>query len=124
MEKRILIFIMILFILSIYTVAFSYDGKEKSHIDIPEIDQSKGEIFVYGSILRLDYERNKIIIEQHMDDNSVKVNPILKIREDAVFILQRNRKEMNIDFEDLKTGDRFGIVLDNNVLVRGVIISV
>ncbi len=124
MEKRILIFIMILFILSIYTVAFSYDGIEKSHIDIPEIDQSKGEIFVYGSILRLDYERNEIIIEQHMDDNSVKVNPILKIREDAVFILQRNRKEMNIDFEDLKTGDRFGIVLDNNGLVRGVIISV
>jgi len=124
MEKRILIFIMILFILSIYTVAFSYDGVEKSHIAIPEIDQSKGEIFVYGSILRLDYERNEIIIEQHMDDNSVKVNPILKIREDAVFILQRNRKEMNIDFEDLKTGDRFGIVLDNNGLVRGVIISV
>ncbi|MCF6462453.1 hypothetical protein [Clostridium sp. Cult1] len=124
MEKRILIFIMILFILSIYTVAFSYDGIEKSHIDIPEIDQSKGEIFVYGSILRLDYERNEIIIEQHMDDNSVKVNPILKIREDAVFILQRNRKKMNIDFEDLKTGDRFGIVLDNNGLVRGVIISV
>ena len=59
-----------------------------------------------------------------MDDNSVKVNPILKIREDAVFILQRNRKKMNIDFEDLKTRDRFGIVLDNNGLVRGVIISV
>ncbi|HHV46832.1 MAG TPA: hypothetical protein GXX53_08085, partial [Tissierellia bacterium] len=66
----------------------------------------------------------KIIVEQHMDDNSQEVSPILYIREDAIIILKRNDKAMNIDFYDLKSGDVFGIVLDRYGKVKGIIISV
>ncbi len=124
MEKRIFIFIMILFILSTFTVVYSYGGMEKSYIDIPEVDYSKGEIFIYGYIRKVDHENNEIIIKQQMDDNSVEVSPILKVKEETVFILQRNNKRMNIDFKDLKIGDRFGIIIDGYGFIRGMIISV
>lgn len=111
-------------LLSIYTTAFSIGEGGKGYVDFPEADYARGERFIYGTILKVDYENRRIIIEQYMDDNSTEVRPILYIREDAVIILKRNDKAMNIDFCDVKPDDTFGIVLDSFGMVRGMIISV
>jgi len=125
MKKRFSILgIFIVIMLFFYTVAFSNGIDERSYIDIPEADILNGERFIYGTIVSIDYENNEITIEQHMDDNSIRVNPILKVREDSIIILKRNDKTMIIDFEDLKIGDVFGLVLDGYGMVRGIIISV
>lgn len=125
MKKRVFVFgILTILLLSFYTTAFTNDDNKKCYIDFPEADYSKGEKFVYGSILKVDYDKNEIEIEQHMDDNSIKINPILKARNDIVIILKRNDKCMNIDFQDLKVGDVFGLVLDRHGMIRGMIISV
>lgn len=125
MRKKIFIFgIIVIFLLSFYTMAFSISEVGKNHIDIQEVDYKKEEIFVEGSILKIDYKSNEIIIDQYMDDNSIEISPILKIRKDVVFVLQRNDKVLNIDFKDLRIGDRCGIVLDKDRTVRGLIIFV
>ena len=125
MKKRFSILgIFIVIMLFFYTVTFSNGIDERSYIDIPEADILNGERFIYGTIVSIDYENNEITIEQHMDDNSIRVNPILKVREDSIIILKRNDKTMIIDFEDLKIGDVFGLVLDGYGMVRGIIISV
>lgn len=125
MKKRIFVVGMItILLLSFYTIVFSDEGVEKDYNDFPETDYSRGERFIYGSILKMDYDNREIIIEQHMDDNSVEIEPILKVRKDVIITLQRNDKTMNIDFLDLKVGDMFGLVLDRHGMVRGIIISV
>lgn len=125
MKKKLTVFGLIaLALLSIYTTAFSIGEEGKILVDFPEADYEKGERFIYGTILKVDYKNRRLIIEQHMDDNSQEVSPILNIREDAVIILRRNDKAMNINFWDLKPHDIFGIVLDELGMVRGIIISV
>ncbi len=91
--------------------------------DFPECDYLSGEIFVYGMITQIDHKNRTIEIEQHIDDNTIEVTPILTVKEDAVLILQRNDKVMNIEFEDLKCGDVLGAVVDKDGLVRGIIMS-
>ncbi|NLY66753.1 MAG: hypothetical protein GX069_04270 [Tissierellia bacterium] len=121
--KKLFIVLGIIVLLSIYNTAFSL-GEEKNFIDFPEADYEKGESFIYGSILKVDYENRKLIIKQHMDHNSQRVSPILRVREDVVIVLKRNNKAMNIDFSDLKIEDSFGLVLDESNMVRGIIIFV
>jgi len=123
-KKLVVLGFIVLALLFIYTTAFSMGEEGKGYMDFPEVDYEKGERFIYGTILKVDYENRRIIIEQHMDDNSQEVSPILYIREDAIIILKRNDKAMNIDFHDLRPNDLFGLVLDINGLVRGIIISV
>ena len=123
-KKLVVLGFIVLALLFIYTTAFSIGEEGKGYIDFPEADYSKGERFIYGTILKVDYENRRIIIEQYMDDNTKEVSPILYIREDVVIILKRNDKAMNIDFHDLKSGDVFGIVLDRYGKVKGIIISV
>ncbi len=105
-----------------------YDNKANKVIinkfkDFPECDYLNGEIFIYGMIIDIDYENRAIEIEQHIDDNSREVTPLLTIREDAIILLQRNDKVMNIEFSDLKCGDVIGGVVDKDNLIRGMIIS-
>lgn len=59
-----------------------------------------------------------------MDDNDIEIFPILKAREDIILIVERKDKRMNIDFEDLKLGDRLGIVLDKEGMIRGIIMGI
>lgn len=92
--------------------------------DFSETDPLNGEIFVYGMITKIDYEKKTIEIEQHIDDNSIEVTPILRVRENAILILQRNDKTMNIDFSDLKCGDVIGGVIDKDGLIRGIILLI
>ncbi|HHV45379.1 MAG TPA: hypothetical protein GXX53_00510, partial [Tissierellia bacterium] len=96
-KKLVVLGFIVLALLFIYTTAFSMGEEGKGYMDFPEVDYTKGERFIYGTILKVDYENRKIIVEQHMDDNSQEVSPILYIREDAIIILKRNDKAMNID---------------------------
>lgn len=125
MKKKLIVLVLVIIaLLSIYTTAFS-KGEENYLVDFPEADYENGERFIYGNILKVDYKKRRLIIEQHMDDdNSQEVSPILNVREDAVIILKRNDKVMNIDLYDLKSDDMFGIVLDKLGMVRGIIIFV
>jgi len=123
-KRSIVMGIATVLMLSFCTVVFSNSINEKGYIDFPEADLLKGERFIYGTILKVDYEKRELTIEQHMDDNSIKSDPILKVRNDAIIILHRNDKYMNIDFQDIKIGDIFGLVLDGYGMVRGIIISV
>lgn len=124
MKNRLIVLgLIVVTSLSIYTTVFSI-SEEGNYVDFPEADYAKGERFIYGTILKVDYENRRIIVEQYMDDNSNEINPILNIRKDAVIILKRNDKAMNIDFCDLKSNDIFGIVLDSRGMVRGILISV
>ncbi|EOD00431.1 stalk domain-containing protein [Caldisalinibacter kiritimatiensis] len=95
----------------------------KTYKDFPECDTLNGEVFVYGLITDINFKDRTIQIEQHFDDNSVEVTPILKVREDAGIIFQRNDKKMNIEFKDLRFGEDVGLVLDKNKKVRGIIIT-
>lgn len=106
----------------------TWDSKENKVIinkykDFQECDYLNGEIFVYGMITKIDHENKTIEIEQHIDDNSREVTPLLSIREDVIILLQRNDKTMNIDFSDLKCGDILGAVIDKDNFIRGIIIS-
>lgn len=95
----------------------------KTYKDFPQCNPLEGEVFVYGLITGIDTRNRTIKIEQHFDDNSVEVTPLLKVRDDAIIVFKRNDKKMNIDFEDLKFGEDIGLVLDKNKEVRGIIIT-
>lgn len=92
--------------------------------DFPECDYLSGELFVYGMITKIDHINRSIEIEQHIDDNSIEITPLLTVRGDVVIIFQRNAKSMNIDFEDLKCGDVLGAVIDKDGMVRGIIMTI
>ena len=92
--------------------------------DFSECDYLNGELFAYGMITKIDHINRTIEIEQHIDDNTIEVTPILKVKDDVIIVLQRNDKAMNIDFEDLKYGDVLGAVIDKDGMVRGIIMNV
>lgn len=95
-----------------------------SYIDIEESDPLNGEIFVYGEITKpIDTKNRTITIEQHFDDNSISVEPDLKLSENVVIVLQRNDKMINLDFEDLRIGDIVGMVITSKDEVRGIIVE-
>ncbi|SHH20608.1 Copper amine oxidase N-terminal domain-containing protein [Caloranaerobacter azorensis DSM 13643] len=96
----------------------------KSYKDFSECNYLEGEKFVYGLITSIDYENRQIVIEQHFDDNSVEVTPLLELDKNAVIILKRNDKKMNIEFNDLVIGDDVGLVINKYGKIRGIIISI
>ena len=105
----------------------NWDGENnkayiKSFIDVKECDYLNGEKFVYGLIIDIDYDKKYITIEQHYDDNSIMVSPELQVREDVNIVLFRNDKGMNLDFKDLVIGEDIGIVLDDENLIRGILL--
>lgn len=95
----------------------------KNFVDFPEANPLIGERFVYGEIVDMDKYNYTILIEQHIDDNSIYLEPEISVAKDAVLILQRNHKKMNIDFEDLYFGEYVGIVLNPKGQARGIILN-
>lgn len=91
--------------------------------DIPNCNPLNGETFVYGLILSIDFSNRKLGIEQHEDDNSSEIPSKLKVKDDVIIILSRNKKNMNIDFSDLNVNDKVGLILDANKEVRGILLS-
>lgn len=97
--------------------------ESKSFVDFPEADPLIGEKFVYGKIVDMDKENHTITLEQHIDDNSIYLEPEVTVAKDVVLILQRNDKKMNIEFEDLYFGEYIGMVLNPQGQVRGIILN-
>lgn len=81
------------------------------------------EVFVYGEINNIYYKNKTIQIIQHYDDNSIDVPILLKASNDIEIIYQRNDKKMNLDFIDLKKGDNFGLILNKEGYIRGMIVT-
>jgi len=105
-----------------------WDNKTKTvitskYIDIPECDYLNGEIFVYGIITDIDYDNKKIEVEQHFDDNSIEITPLLELSNDITIVLQRNDKKMNLEFSDLRFGEDVGLILNKFGKIRGIIVS-
>ncbi|MBM7614234.1 copper amine oxidase N-terminal domain-containing protein [Alkaliphilus hydrothermalis] len=86
-------------------------------------DPYKGEAFVYGEIMKIDYDNKLIEIEQHMDDNSREVFEALSPTEDAIIVLKRNEHQFPIHFEDVRVGDIVGIILTVDNEIRGMIVG-
>lgn len=95
----------------------------RAYRDIPECDPLNGEIFVYGLLMSIDFQKSELGIEQYFDDNSIKVPSKLKVRDDVIIILERKNNKMNIDFVDLNVNDKVGLILNKDKLIRGIIIS-
>lgn len=93
------------------------------YVDIPDCNPANGESFVYGLIFSIDFSNRELAIEQYEDDDSPEIPSKLKVREDVIIILSRNKKNMNIDFSDLNVNDRVGLILDENKEVRGILLT-
>lgn len=91
--------------------------------DFPEADPWQGERFVYGEITAIDKANFTLTIEEHIDDNSIHIEPRINVAEDVVIILQRNNKMMNLDFTDLRVGENIGLVINSNGYARGIILN-
>ncbi|MBF8983362.1 hypothetical protein IZY60_07420 [Lutibacter sp. B2] len=96
-------------------------NNSKPFLDFEDVNPSIGEEFVYGEILSIDKNKRILTIDQHIDDNS-SPHYNIDVSKDAIIILQRNEKAMNIAFHDLKIGDVIGIVLTKNKVARGIIL--
>jgi hypothetical protein len=98
---------------------------QSSHVfkDFSEANPLENENFIYGEILAIDKMRNRITIEEHYDDRDTYIEPNLQVKEDVIIILQRNDKQMNLVFSDLRVGDHIGLVLDKGQQVRGIILN-
>lgn len=97
--------------------------ESKRFVDFPEADPLIGERFVYGEIVDMDKKNYTITIEQHIDDNSIYLEPEVTVAKDVILVLQRNDKKMNIEFEDLYFGEYIGMVLNPQGQVRGIILN-
>lgn len=95
----------------------------RNYKDFPECNSLKGEIFAYGMIMSIDYQSRELEIEQYLDDNSIELPSKLEVKKDVNIVLERNDKKMNLDFADLKAGDRIGLILDIEKNVRAIILS-
>ncbi|AOT71737.1 stalk domain-containing protein [Geosporobacter ferrireducens] len=96
---------------------------EPSFTDFDEADPLNGERFVYGEILSINEKNRLLTIEEHYDDQYIHTEPHLFVSPEAVVILQRNDKVMNLDFKDLKIGDVVGMVLNKEGEIRGIILN-
>lgn len=106
-----------------------YWDREKNEIiikpnnDFAEYESKEGEIFVYGFILSIDYEKKEIGIEQYLDESTKKIPSKIKIGEDVIIVLKRNEKKMNIDFADLRAGEDIGLILDKDKNIKVIILE-
>ncbi|KAB3532157.1 hypothetical protein F8154_12155 [Alkaliphilus pronyensis] len=81
------------------------------------------EAFIYGIVTKIDWDNRLIDIEQHLDHNSREIYEELPILEDVEIVIQRNHREMKIDFKDLRVGDVVGIIVNEGNEVRAIIVD-
>ncbi len=91
---------------------------------IEACDPFKGEYFVYGQILSIDYVDETINIDQHLDDNSREVYTQLPLYRNAIIVLQRGSKQFLVDFSDVKAGDTVSLIITKENTIRSMIIDI
>lgn len=95
----------------------------KAYEDFKETDPWLGERFVYGEVLSIDRKKYTLTIEEHIDDHTIYTEPNITVSKDVIIILQRNKKKMNVDFEDLRVGENIGLVINKEGIARGIILN-
>lgn len=104
--------------------------------NIPEVDPSKGESFIYGVVKSIDYGNRVITIEREYQDSQDANNqagPDIKVLPDAIIHFQAKigydsqggfkYAEKDISFDQIKIGDELGIILNKDKEARAIIVS-
>jgi hypothetical protein len=91
---------------------------------IEPCDPFKGESFVYGQIVSIDYYNRTIHIEQHFDDDSREIFEALQVDDDASIVIRRRDKHWSLEFKDVKVGDVVSLVLTRENAVRSMEIDI
>ncbi|MFZ5639917.1 MAG: hypothetical protein ACOY4Q_04400 [Bacillota bacterium] len=86
---------------------------------VPDMNPSQGEVFIYGKVQDVDVEKRIVIIDQHMDDNSVKIKPNVPVKKDAII----QNKKQDIGLAQIKPGDSVGIILTKDGHARAVLVD-
>lgn len=86
-------------------------------------DPWKGEEFIYGQVMKIDYENRTLYVEQHLDDNSREIFESLVVQEDAIILLKRNTNHWQVTLQDVKVGDGVGMVITRTQEIRGIIVD-
>lgn len=94
----------------------------RNYKGMPECNPSNGEVFAYGFITGINFETREIEIEQYMDDNSVEVPSKLKVEENVIILFGRNKKMMNLELEDIRAGDKVGIILNKDKTIKEMVL--
>ncbi|HWI54121.1 MAG TPA: hypothetical protein VNT57_00375 [Desulfobacteria bacterium] len=84
-----------------------------------EVDSKAGEIMVYGEVKATDVYKRILTIDQHMDDNSVKISPNVPVSKDAII---RNKIEV-ISLAQIKYGDTVGVIVSKDLQARAVLVN-
>lgn len=85
-------------------------------IPVKETDNQIGELRIEGEVVAIDEKNRTIKIEQIMDDNSVQVNPLIKIGDKAV--IQNNNGAIKLSV--ISVGAVVDIILSNKRIARSV----
>ena len=99
-------------------------SQRSANVYIEPCDPFIGEIFVYGQILAIDYEKKMIYLEQHLDDNSREIFDALMPSSEVTVVLQRRSNQFKIQFEDVKVGDVVSLIITNDNLIRSIIVDI
>jgi hypothetical protein len=97
----------------------SAPDKQAEKSVVPDMNPSLGEVFIYGNVQDVDVEKRIVIIDQHMDDNSVKIKPNVPVKKDAVI----QNKKQDIGLAQIKPGDSVGIILTKDGHARAVLVD-
>lgn len=87
-----------------------------------QLTPMEGETLLYGQILKMNYLDGVITLEQHLDNESRDLYENLKIQNNAIILLSRNKKEFAVELSDVKVGDMVGLIVNKNHVIRGIII--
>lgn len=84
--------------------------------EIPQVDPSRKEIIVEGTVDKVDNAKHSITFSQELDDNSKKIDPEVIVKKDALI----KNGEGKISFEAIKAGDYVIMVIDASGQARAV----
>jgi len=87
--------------------------------NIPNSDPNLGETVVWGEIKAVDVDKRVLTVDQHMDDNSIKISPNVPVLKEAII----RTKEEVISLAQVKPGDTVGIIVTREGQARAVLVN-